>query len=123
MKKLFSFLLSVAASAATLLAVGVAIHPMSMIFTAPVVIATLVVGFLLSSTMAVLANSGDGNLRGSIGAGAISGVVIWVILAWVGFYFTGHFPGGSMISGDFLGRAFSVAAAGVAAAFVQRRMK
>ena len=123
MKKLSSFLLQVAAAAATLLAVGVAIHPVGMIFTAPVVIASLVVGFMITATMAVLASSGSGSLRGSIGAGAVTGVVIWVILAWVSFYLTGHFPGGSMLSGDFLGRAVSVAAAGVAAAFVQRHMK
>lgn len=123
MKKLSSFLLQVAAAAATLLAVGVAIHPVGMIFTAPVAIASLVVGFMITTTMAVLANSGTGSLRGSIGAGAVTGIIIWVILAWVSFYFTGHFPGGSMLSGDFLGRAFSVAAAGVAAAFVQRHMK
>lgn len=122
MNRIIGFLAQVAAAAATLLAVGVVIHPAAMIFTPPVVIATLVVGVLLSGWLAVF-NSSERSLMGDAGNGIIAGVIIWVVLAWVSFYFTGKFPGASMLSGDFLGRTFSVALAGVAAALVKRSTK
>lgn len=120
MNRIFSFLAQAAAGAATLLAFGLVIHPAAMIFAPPVVIATVVVGVLLATSLALFDKRSAPSLLGDAGVGVLAGVVIWVALAWVSFYLTGKFPGATMLSADFLGRTFSVALAGVAAALVRR---
>lgn len=123
MRKEIGFLLGVAASAATLLAVGIFMHGFAMILTGPVTIAALVVGFLINSWLLFIGKNSERSLAGNISSGAVIGVVIWILLAWAAFFMTGHLPGGSMLSGDFMGRAFSVGLAGVAAALVHRKVK
>ena len=123
MKGLLNFTAQVAAAAATLLAFGLVIHPASMILVSPVVIATLVTGFLLATSLAIFHRGSAPSLMGDTSAGVIAGVVVWVALAFVSFYLTGKFPGATMLSADFLGRTFSVALAGVAAALVRRSMR
>ncbi len=123
MKKEIGFLLGVAASAATLLAVGIFMHGFAMILTGPVTIASLVVGFLINTWLLFIGKGSERSLVGNIGAGAVIGVVLWILLAWAAFFMTGHLPGGSMLSADFMGRAFSVGLAGVSAALVHRFVK
>jgi hypothetical protein len=105
MNRIFSFLAQAAAGAATLLAFGLVIHPAAMIFAPPVVIATVVVGVLLATSLALFDRRSAPSLLGDAGVGVLAGVVIWVA---------------TMLSADFLGRTFSVALAGVAAALVRR---
>lgn len=123
MKGVLSFTLQVAAAAATLLGFGLVIHPATMILVSPVVIATVVTGFLLAGSLAIFDRRSAPSLMGDTSAGIIAGIVVWVALAWVSFYFTGKFPGATMLSADFLGRTFSVALAGVAAAYVRRSLR
>ncbi|HNB22982.1 MAG TPA: hypothetical protein PKZ32_11205 [Candidatus Melainabacteria bacterium] len=123
MKKEIGFLLGVAASAATLLAVGIFMHGFAMILTGPVTIAALVVGFLINTWLLFIGKGSERSVAPNIAAGAVIGVVLWVLLALAAFFLTGHLPGGSIFSGDFLGRAFSVGLAGVSAALVHRCVK
>ena len=95
-------------------------HGFAMILTGPVTIASLVVGFLINTWLLFIGKGSERSLVGNIGAGAVIGVVLWILLAWAAFFMTGHLPGGSMLSADFMGRAFSVGLAGVAAALVHR---
>ncbi len=63
-----------------------------MIFATPVVIATVVVGVLLATSLALFDKRSAPSLLGDAGVGVLAGVVIWVALAWVSFYLTGKFP-------------------------------
>ncbi|MCC7527639.1 MAG: hypothetical protein IT342_03890 [Candidatus Melainabacteria bacterium] len=123
MSKELGFLLGVAASAATLLAVRILMYGTAAAPTGSVVFGALVVGFLINMWLMILDKNSERSLIGQICTGAVVGAVLWVVLAWLSVVVSGDLPGVSMFSGDFLVRAFSGALSGVAAALVHRKVK